>query len=127
MSLSKSADHSISCPLLDTRHTTKYWRELEQYIAYHGLVDSWDLQSYLALFGSAVAMPQPVGSSAGAAEMIRLRTQTIRNISQSNERCWAIVCRSLDNHPDVMDTLLRDTLMLQNPRSGAPLLSLRGP
>jgi len=127
MSFSKFAETLMAFPFLDTRHTTKYWRELEQYLTFHNLSESWDLQSYLVLLGQAVAMPQPAGNNAGAAEMIRLRTQTIKAISDANQRCWAVVCRSLDNHPDVMDTVLRDPVMLLNKRSGAHLLSLLRP
>ena len=127
MSFSKFAESFITCPLLDTRHTTKYWREMEQYLTFHNLSESWDLQGYLLLLGQAVAMPQPAGNNAGAAEMIRLRTQTIKSISDANQRCWAVVCRSLDNHPDVMDTVLRDPIMILNKRSGAHLLSLLRP
>lgn len=127
MSFSKFAESFITCPLLDTRHTTKYWREMEQYLTFHNLSESWDLQGYLLLLGQAVAMPQPAGNNAGAAELIRLRTQTIKSISDANQRCWAVVCRSLDNHPDVMDTVLRDPIMILNKRSGAHLLSLLRP
>ncbi len=66
---------------------------------------------------SSFIITQPAGNNAGTAEMIRLRTQYIKSISDSNQKCWTVVCRSLDNHPDVRDTVLKDPLMLLNKRS----------